>query len=113
MSRSRVQVSFLAILVLFIAPSVLRGQTERGAIVGLVTDTTGAVVQNATVTVTNVATKTSQTFTTNEDGLYEAPFLTPATYEVSATAQGFGKTVNNGVVVNVGQRTNVNLELTV
>jgi hypothetical protein len=86
-------------------------QSERGAIVGVVTDSTGAVVPNATITITNLGNKAAQTFTTNGEGVYEAPFLPPATYEVSAIAPGFGKTVNNNVIVNVGQRVSVNLEL--
>ena len=87
------------------------GQSERGAIVGVVTDSSGAVVPAATVTITNLGTKASLTLTTNGEGIYEAPFLAPATYEVSAIATGFGKTMNNNVVVNVGQRVSINLVL--
>jgi hypothetical protein len=86
-------------------------QSERGAIVGVVTDSTGAVVPGATVTITNLGNRVVLTLTTNDEGIYEAPFLPPATYEVAAIASGFGKTVNNNVVVNVGQRVSVNLEL--
>lgn len=86
-------------------------QSERGTIVGVVTDSTGAVVPGATVTITNTGNKAVQTLTTNDEGVYEAPFLPPATYEVSAIAPGFGRTLNNNVVVNVGQRVSVDLQL--
>jgi hypothetical protein len=112
-ARGMAKVGMLVLLLCLFTPGVIRAQTEKGAILGVVTDGTGAVVKGATVTITNLATKTSQTFITNDEGLYEAPFLSPATYEVTATAQGFGKTVNSGVVVNVGQRVNVNLGLAV
>ncbi|HEX7294682.1 MAG TPA: carboxypeptidase-like regulatory domain-containing protein, partial [Pyrinomonadaceae bacterium] len=98
-------------LILLFMTSAL-AQTERGTIVGVVTDSNDAVVPGATVTITNVATNVSQTLTTNGEGVYEAPFLIPATYTVSAIASGFGRTVNNNVIVNVGQRVSVNLQLT-
>src|SRR5688572_23401678 len=110
-AKRMVKASFFGLLLCLFTPAPLFGQTEKGAILGVVTDTTGAVVQGATVTITNVDNKTSQTSTTNSDGLYEAPFLPPATYQVSATAPGFGTTVNNRVIVNVGQRVGVDLEL--
>jgi hypothetical protein len=100
-----------AVFFLALLPFSALGQSERGAIVGIVTDTTGAVVPGATVTITNLGNKTVQTLTTNDEGLYEAPFLPPATYEVAAIGPGFGKTVNSNVVVAVGQRVSVNLEL--
>src|SRR5688572_27715863 len=99
------------ILVILLLPSLLIGQTEKGSIVGTVTDANGSAVSNATVTITDLGTKTTQTFTTNGEGIYNAPFLNPGTYEVSATATGFAKTVNNNVVVPVGSRVGVNLEL--
>jgi hypothetical protein len=109
--KRSLKVSFLSISLLLFSPVLLFGQTEKGAIIGVVTDSTGAVVPGATVTITNLGTNTTQTLTTNSEGLYEAPFLSPATYEVSGTAQGFGRTVNNNVIVNVGQRVSVDLEL--
>ena len=110
MRRSLVNTFFSLLVLLFLQMAVV-AQSERGAIVGLVTDSTGALVPGASVTITNLGNKTSQTLTTNDEGRYEAPFLIPATYEVSATAPGFAKTVNNNVVVNVGQRVSINLEL--
>ena len=109
--RHSLLVTVLSLGLLLLTPVALFGQTERGAIVGIVTDSTGAVVPNATVTVTNIGTNTSQTFTTNTDGLYEAPFLTPGAYKVTATAPGFSTTVNDRVTVNVSARVRVNMAL--
>jgi hypothetical protein len=99
------------ILVMLLLPLLVFGQTEKGAIVGTVTDSNGSAVANATVTVTNLGNKTSQTFTTNDEGIYNVPFLTPGNYEVSVSATGFAKTVVNEVVVNVGSRESVNVTL--
>ena len=90
---------FAAVLV---APAA--AQTEKGAIVGTVTDTTGAVLPAATVTVTNLGTGVVQTYTTNVQGVYEAPFLSPGTYKVTVTLAGFTTSVLESVAVNVGAR---------
>ncbi len=84
--RKIIAVAFLCLSTFLLAPLVVFAQSERGAIVGVVTDSTGAVVPGATVTITNVGNKTVQTLTTNGEGVYEAPFLPPAAYEVSAVA---------------------------
>lgn len=93
--------------------SVAFGQTEKGSIVGTVADENGNAVSSATVVVTNLGNKTSQTFTTNNDGIYNVPFLTPGAYEVTASASGFSKTVVGNVVVNVGSRESVDITLKV
>ena len=60
-----------------------------GSISGIVTDTTGGVVPGATVTVTSVERKTSDTVVSNESGYYVKERLLPGTYEVKAELQGF------------------------
>ena len=102
---------FLSSFLLFLIPVVGHGQSERGAIVGVVTDGTGAVVPGATVTITSLSTKTDQTYTANGEGLYEAPFLNPDTYKVSVAAPGFSTSFVSEVVVNVGRRERVNITL--
>ncbi len=103
--------TFLSFFLLLL-PMAAFAQTERGAIVGVVTDGTGAVVPGATVTITNLGTHSSQTLTTNSQGLYEAPFLVPATYSVTVGAAGFSTSVLNEVIVNVGQRSRADVQLT-
>ncbi len=103
---------FLSSFLLLLLPLLVLAQTERGSISGVVTDSTGAVVPGATVTITNLATKSAQTLTTNDQGLYEAPFMLPATYKVTATAPGFSTSVINEVTLNVGQRARVDVALT-
>jgi hypothetical protein len=109
--KRSLKVSFLGISLVLLSPALLFGQSEKGAILGVVTDSTGAIVPGATVTITNLGTKTDQTFTTNSEGLYEAPFLVPATYKVTVTATGFKTSVVNEVILNVGRRESVNVQL--
>lgn len=105
------KVSFLCISLVLLSPALLFGQSEKGAIVGVVTDSTGGRVSGATVTITNLGTKTIQTFETNDEGLYEAPFLNPASYMVVVSATGFKRAMVNEVIVNVGRRESVNVQL--
>ena len=82
-----------------------------GNISGDVTDATGAAVPNATVTIINTGTGATREITTNGKGEYLVPFLQPGTYEVIATAPGFGKVDRKNLVVNVGQILSVDAAL--
>ena len=95
------KLSFFGIVVVLFSPALLLGQSEKGAIVGVITDSTGARVPGASVTITNLGTKKAQTFTTNDEGLFEAPFLVPATYMVLVKRPGFKTSMVSEVVVNV------------
>lgn len=107
----RAKVSFFGIVVVLLSPALLFGQSEKGSIVGVVTDATGGRVSGATVTITNLGTKKVQTFTTNDEGVYEAPFLNPDTYMIVVSAPGFKRAMVNEIVVNVGGRKNVDVNL--
>src|SRR5215467_6319659 len=61
----------ISVLILILGLTII-GQTNRGAISGTVVDSTGAVVPNAKVTITNVATKVATVLTTSSSGAYIA-----------------------------------------
>jgi hypothetical protein len=86
-------------------------QESRGTVTGRVVDPSEAVVPGATIEVTNKAQGVRQTFTTNESGLYQAPYLIPGLYTISASAQGFKRAVRDNVDVTVGERVGVDLTL--
>lgn len=109
--KPSLKVSFLSILLLLLSPVLSFGQTEKGAIAGVVNDTTGAVVPGAAVTVTNLSTDVSQTLKTNSDGFYEAPFLVPGRYKVTATATGFSTSLFSDITVSINARVRVDLTL--
>jgi hypothetical protein len=77
------------------------GQTT-GGIRGEVKDPSGAIVQGAAVTATQVSTASSRSSTTGQDGNFEIPELAVGTYSVTAEAQGFKKSVTKDVVVSIG-----------
>jgi hypothetical protein len=66
-------------------------QEFRGAITGRINDRSGGVLPGVTVTATNVATNVASTTTTNNEGLFTIPYLTPGNYAVVAELSGFKK----------------------
>jgi Cna protein B-type domain. len=76
--------------------SAYPGQTFRGTILGLVTDSSGAAVPGATVTIKNVDTGLTRTVTTTDDGSYSAPELPIGNYSVTVEKSGFKAGVVNG-----------------
>src|SRR5216110_1678487 len=80
-------------VVLLLISWVVTGHAQtEGAISGTVTDSSGAAVPGATVTVTNTATSGTRNTTTNAEGLYTFPAVPPGSYELKVELQGF-KTV--------------------
>ena len=73
-------------------------QKITGDITGTVTDKSGAVVPNATVTVESVATGQTRTATTSASGNYTVPELAVGTYKIKSTAQGFKTSARNADV---------------
>jgi Carboxypeptidase regulatory-like domain/TonB dependent receptor len=86
-------------------------QAVYGSIFGTVTDNTGAVIPNATVTVTDVSKATSVTAQSNASGDYRVDHLIPDTYSVSAEATSFQKSTVNAVVVYADTAPKVDLTL--
>src|SRR5215467_3713980 len=80
---------------------------------GTVTDSSGAVVPGATVTMTNVATGVSEKRPTDESGRYLFAGLKPAAYTAKVEATGFKTLVRENVVLRVGQQTDLDLRLEV
>ena len=78
-------------------------QDPTGEITGSVTDSTGAVISGASISVTNSATNTQRAVKTNNDGLYDLPALPPGPYTLKVEMQGFGSQVRNDIVLQVGQ----------
>jgi len=83
-------------------------QVTSGDVVGVVTDTTGAVVPNAAVTATNVDTGVQSTGKTNANGEYRIPNLLPGRYRIDANGNGLKGQVAQ-VVVRLNQTITANV----
>ena len=89
----------------------VKAQVINAGINGTVSDATGNIVQNASVTVTNIGTNASRTVTTDSSGLYSITELPPGMYNVTVEATGFSKTIVKDLELNVGSQRSVNIEL--
>jgi hypothetical protein len=115
MRTSNFPCSSLQILCLaFVLTTQLVAQTTvgTGSIVGTVSDSSGAVVSGAKVVITNSETNQSNDLTSNSSGAYNSGALAPGSYKVQVSAKGFSS-VNQNVVVQVGNTTTANVKLPV
>jgi hypothetical protein len=86
-------------------------QAVYGSVSGVVVDASGAAVPGATVTITSVDRKTSDTVVTNESGRYVKERMLPGTYEVKAELAGFKTAVFSDIKVDVDTQTKLDVKL--
>jgi Carboxypeptidase regulatory-like domain len=91
----------------------LFGQGQAGTLLGTVTDASGAVLPNVSVTITNTATGVAKTSVTNDAGAYAFPGIQIGNYDVKVTAQGFKASQRNGVAVNATDRVREDFQMAV
>lgn len=103
---------FLAALFL-LASAALAQTSTAGRMTGTVTDATGAVVPNVTVTAKNDQTQQTMVVTTSNEGSWTMPSVSNGMYTITITAQGFKTTVVKEIKVDAGQPTTVNATLEV
>lgn len=106
-------VFWLSVCLALVSIPVMAQTAGEASIQGTVTDPSGAVVADATVTAINVATGVSTTRTTTSNGFYVISPLIPGTYTVTATARGFSRFQQLNVTLNAMQTQGLNISLTV
>src|SRR5689334_1633855 len=110
--RTRVMVAFLRFFLLFVLGiSAVWAQVSTGSIVGVVEDSSGAVIPNAEITTRQTATGETRLTRTNGSGEFNVPFIQPVDYKVTAAAGGFkGKTVS-GLTLRIHHTANLRITL--
>src|SRR5437588_2185085 len=98
---------------LFTGVTYAQGVGASGDIKGTVTDPSGAVVANATVTATDVDKGIKHTVTSDTNGQFHLTGLQPATYSLSVTKSGFQPELAKNVVVNIGRTSTVDFPMKV
>jgi len=88
-------------------------QVSGARITGTVTDSTGAIIVGAQVTIKNTADGFTRELVTNRSGFYSTPNLSPGLYTVAASAKGFKSEVRTGLTLTVSADIEVNLTLAV
>jgi len=89
----------------------LEAQVDTGSVVGTITDPSGAVVNSAKVTLTNVGTGAQLSTTTASDGVYKFSPVRIGTYKLDASSQGFKSVSQTDIRVDVGTNLVVNFTL--
>ncbi|HXG47136.1 MAG TPA: carboxypeptidase-like regulatory domain-containing protein, partial [Methylomirabilota bacterium] len=95
------------------APPHLAGQTTTASITGQVRDETGAVIPEASLTVTNTETGLARAATTDTNGRYRVQNLPVGSYQVDASYAGFKSVTRSGITLTVGQAATVDITLPV
>lgn len=104
--------NFLLILLVVSSAGLAFGQAgATGTILGTVTDSSGAVVPNASVDVTNTATGVNTHTQTTSSGDFTVPFLIVGIYQVAVQAKGFEKGVVANIALNVAQQARADVSL--
>src|SRR5215831_15218458 len=101
------------LLMAILGLSTCFAQSERGAITGVITDSTNAAVPNAPVKITHTGTNATTSVVSSSSGEYSAANLAPGTYKLEVSQQGFRTSVIDGIVLTAGStaRADVKLEL--
>ena len=107
----RFALSCTLLVILSAAPAL--AQFDSATVVGTVRDASGAVVPTAKVTLTGVETGISVVRTSGENGSFEFPAVKPGVYVVTAEKSGFALALVENVVVQVGARLRVDLQMPV
>lgn len=102
----------LSCLVLLVA-GMCYAQTSRGTLTGTVIDASGAVIVNATVTITQQGTNVKRQTTSNQAGVYRFEAVDLGTYSMSVASAGFQTKNTTGIIVQAAHTTDIDVTLQV
>src|ERR1700681_1167932 len=103
----------MVVVALALTPKAGWGQNVYGSITGVVTDTSGAAIGNASVTLTNMDTHEKRPSESDDSGNYSFPNILPARYRLEAEKTGFKKFVREPIVVQIESGLRVDIALQV
>jgi hypothetical protein len=92
-------------------PTLVLAQSERGGITGIVEDSSKAPVPGVSVKVVNTATNATTTVVSSDGGSYSATNLSPGTYRIEASIEGFQSATVDGIPVTAGATTRIDVSL--
>src|SRR5262249_7744301 len=110
--RSHSRLAFLLVWLSAAVSGIAVAQTSgTGALTGTVTDSSGAVVSDVNIKITNEATGETRTVVSQSSGSYVIPLLPPGSYSVEFSKAGFKGAVKSGLRVNVTETARLDVEL--
>src|ERR1700738_3815849 len=113
--RRAVRWGLMVLLLILIVGSLTtpRAFAQAAQISGLITDSSGARLPGANVTIVNQDTGISRSVDTNTDGFFAVPLLQPGKYMITAKSTGFATQIRTGITLEVGAHEVLNLTLQV
>jgi hypothetical protein len=105
--------TFLLCAALFMLSGQKAKAQYRSTVSGSVTDQSGAIIPNATVTITNTETKTSNVGRSNDAGIYSFPQLMAGPYSMTVAAPSFETYVQSGIVVALNTSSRIDVKLVI
>ena len=112
--RNSTLLAFLgAVFCLLLVAGRSYAQTSRGALTGTITDSSGGVVPNASVTITQVGTNVSRKTTSNQVGVYRFDAVDLGTYSMSVASSGFETHKTTGIIIQAAHTTDIDVTLQV
>jgi hypothetical protein len=104
---------FFAVLAMLLAAAFTYAQTTSGDLVGTVKDASGAMIPNASVTVTNEATGVATSMKSGAAGEFRASNLLPGQYDLTVTSAGFEPYTLHGITVELNKASTTNVTLSI
>jgi len=109
--RRQAAIAAALVGVLLSAGPICAQSINEAQIRGAITDSTGAVIPGATVTITDVGTNLSRTTTSDDHGGYAFTALKPSNYKLLVKAASFGPVEKDGITLTVNQQTTLDVTL--
>ncbi len=103
--------ALLAIALLLMANVSVLAQETTARISGQITDSSGAVIPDAEITLTNLQTGEVRTAKSGDDGYYALPSVLPGIYDLAVKVQGFKEYVNKRIELFVNDKKTINITL--
>jgi hypothetical protein len=110
--RSNINYCLAFVALTFAAICMGTAQEITGTASGLIRDESGSVIENASVSIRDMATNTLRSTRTNDEGYYVFPFLQPGTYQLTVEKSAFETFVRQAIRLNVNQRLRLDVTLT-
>ena len=111
MRKTRRPLALLAALLLLVCCAGAAAQETTATLNGQVTDTSGAVVSGAEITLTNIRTGETRSAKSSDDGYYSLTFIPPGIYDFSVKVQGFKEYINKSIELFVNDKKTLNVAL--
>ena len=112
MRATKMQLFLLMVFLVLFSARDTGGQVVTGTLTGTVTDSTGAAIADAKVTITELSTSAQRSTATSADGLYNIPYLAPGEYKVDVSASGFKSFDQPDITISVSTVARLNAVLT-